>query len=79
MWVADHEYWDRYFRSFNPKHKDPSSGTCAIFCCVERFNLSEIGVIGLDWVLDGNDAWLHDAKAERAAIESLVKIIDLRS
>jgi hypothetical protein len=77
-WVADHVYWDKYFQSFNPKHPDPSSGTCAIFCVVERYAPSEIGVIGMDWVLDGNPDWFHDARAELAAIRQVVKLVDLR-
>lgn len=78
VWVADHAHWDKYFQSFNPKHPDPSSGTCAIFCVVERYAPKEIGVIGLDWLLDGNEDWLHDAKAELAAIRQVVKLVDLR-
>ena len=79
MWLADWKRWDDHFKSFGPlKHPDPSSGTCAIFCVVERWNPEEIGVIGMDYVLDGHTDWFHDAKAELRAINSVVKIIDLR-
>jgi hypothetical protein len=79
VWQADWKRWDKYFQTFKPKkHPDPSSGTCAAFCAIERWNPKEIGIIGMDWVLDGNKEWFHDARAERECLESLVKIIDLR-
>jgi hypothetical protein len=56
----------------------PSLGLCAVMGVVERWKPSEIGLIGYDWVLDGNPEWGHDAEAERRCIESLVKIVDLR-
>ena len=79
IWKADHEYWDKYYGTFNPRFPDPSNGTCAIFCVVQRWGHEEIGVIGLDWVTDGNPEWAcHDSEAELKAITNLVKIIDLR-
>jgi hypothetical protein len=79
IWQADWERWDEYYHSFGEvKHKDPSSGTCAVYCAVERFNPKEIGLIGFDYVLDNNRDWFHDARAELESIESLVTIIDLR-
>jgi len=79
VWKADHKRWDAYFKSFHPKkHPDPSSGTCAAFCAIERWNPKEIGLIGLDWVVDGNSTWFHDARVELECLKSLVKIIDLR-
>lgn len=79
VWIADYHRWDQYFRGFGPYHPDPSSGTCAIFCVIERWQPETIGVIGLDWVLDGHPDWTHDAKAERECILSLVNLVDLRN
>ena len=80
VWLADWQKWDHHYRSFGPvKHGDPSSGTCAIYCVVERWQPEEIGLIGFDYVLDNNTDWMHDAKAELASIEALVDIIDLRT
>lgn len=79
VWKADHKKWDKYFKTFKPrKHKDPSSGTCAALCAIERWNPSEIGLIGMDWVLDDNMAWFHDARAELEMLKTLVTIVDLR-
>jgi hypothetical protein len=44
----------------------------------ERWKPEKVGLIGFDWVLDGNPDWDHDAIAERACIESLVEVVDLR-
>ena len=79
IWQADWAKWDNYFRSFDPKHTDPSSGTCAVYCVVERWKPENIGLIGFDYVLDNNTDWLHDARAELASIERIVNIIDLRT
>jgi hypothetical protein len=75
--------WDKYYKQFirskrPPQRVKPSLGTCAVMGVVERWNPKEIGVIGFDNILDGNDKWEHDAIAERRCIESLVKIVDLR-
>lgn len=78
IWQADYEYWDEYFRSFDPKHPDPSSGTCAVYSVIERWHPENIGLAGFDFVLDNNTDWIHDARAERESIEQLVDIIDLR-
>lgn len=79
VWKADHKKWDKYFKTFYPrKHPDPSSGTCAALCAIERWDLKEIGLIGMDWVLDNNKTWFHDARAELEMLKSLVKIIDIR-
>ena len=79
LWQADWERWDEYFRTFDPKHPDPSSGTCAVYCVVERWAPQEIGLAGFDYVLDNNTDWLHDASAELKSIEALVNIVDLRT
>jgi len=78
VWQADFKRWDDYFLEFNPKFPDPSSGTCAVFCVIERWKPKQIGLIGFDWVLDGNSEWIHDSKAELKAICSLTEVIDLR-
>lgn len=79
VWKADHKYWDEYFKKFKPKkHPDPSSGTCAAFCAIERWGLEEIGLIGMDWVLDNNKEWFHDARAELECLKSLATVHDLR-
>ena len=82
-WYCDSEKWDKYWAQFvrmksPPQRVKPSLGTCAVFACVERWNPKEIGLIGFDNILDGNTSWEHDAIAEKACIESLVTIIDLR-
>jgi hypothetical protein len=79
LFKANHEYWDEYYRSFDPKFPDPTSGTCAIFCVMEKWKPEKIGLIGFDWVLDKNLDWFHDAVAEYKAITQLVEIIDLRT
>ena len=79
IWQADWEMWDNYFQTFDPKHPDPSSGTCAIYSVIERWKPPEIGLIGFDYVLDNNTDWLHDARAELQSVESLTNIIDLRT
>ena len=79
IWQANWRGWDNHFRTFGDvKHPDPSSGTCAVFCVVERWEPKEIGLIGFDYVLDNETDWLHDARAELEAIEDIVNIIDLR-
>ena len=79
VWQADHKKWDALFKTFKPtKHDDPSSGTCAAFCAIERWEPEELGIIGMDWVMDGNKRWFHDARAELECLKSLVTIIDLR-
>lgn len=76
--------WTEYFQGFagggkKPKMWKPSIGTMAVYMAFERWRPEEIGLIGLDWVLDGNPDWFHDAAAEKKSIEALpVKIIDLR-
>lgn len=82
-WYCDSPKWDGYWGQFvrskaPPQRVKPSLGTCAVMACVERWNPTEIGLIGYDNILDGNDKWEHDAIAEKRCIESLVKIIDLR-
>ena len=82
-WYADSVRWDKYWSGFireqvPPQRVKPSLGTCAVMAVVERWQVNEIGLIGFDNILDGNSKWEHDAIAERACIESLVKIVDLR-
>ena len=79
LWQADWEKWDDHYRSFGGKHPDPSSGACAVYCVVERWQPENIGLIGFDYVLDNNTGWIHDARAELKSIESIVNIIDLRT
>lgn len=78
IWRANYHRWQSYWRSFGPKFGKPSNGTLAVFCAVERWNTQSVGLIGMDWVLDENTEWFHDAKAELAAIRNLVEVIDLR-
>ncbi len=73
---VDSGRWDKYYKQFSKKK--PSSGLCAVFGVVERWEPKTIGLIGFDWVLDGNPDWMHDADAEKQAILSLVTIKDLR-
>lgn len=77
-WAANKTYWDDYYKRFNPKNNKPSLGTCAVFSVVERWTPKTIGLIGFDWILDGNPDWIHDADAEKRAILSLVDVVDLR-
>ncbi len=77
-WSASTKYWDNYYKQFNPKLAKPSLGTCAVFSAVERWKPKTIGLIGFDWILDGNPDWFHDAEKERQAILSLTNIVDLR-
>lgn len=80
FYQADYKYWDQYFLTFKPKRitKKPSTGTCAVFCSYERWKPEKIGLIGFDWILDGDKDWNHDPEAEKRCIESLVEIVDLR-
>ena len=80
---CDFNRWDKYYKQFvrsksPPQRVKPSLGTCAVMGVIERWNPSDIGLIGFDNILDGNTEWPHDAIAERRCIESLVNIIDLR-
>lgn len=75
--------WNAYYRRFvrsqrPPQRSKPSSGLCAVLMSYERWKPEKVGLIGFDWVLDGNPDWDHDAIAERACIESLVEVVDLR-
>ena len=83
-YYCDSARWDGYFKRFvrskrPPQRTKPSSGLCAVFGVIERWNPPSIGLIGFDWVLDGNPEWEHDAVAEKACIESLIDIVDLRT
>jgi len=83
VWFCDFKRWNAYYQRFvrakrPPQRTKPSLGTCAVFGVVERWNPDTVGLIGYDWILDGNTDWPHDAIAEKACIESLVKIKDLR-
>ncbi len=75
-YVINSRRWDNYYKRFSKKK--PSSGLCAVFGVIERWEPKTIGLIGFDWVLDGNTGWTHDANAEKQAILSLVTIEDLR-
>jgi len=83
VYFCDSQHWTSYYHQFvrekrPPQRMKPSLGLCAVFGVVERWNPDTIGLIGYDWILDGNRDWLHDAIAEKACIESLVTIKDLR-
>ncbi len=78
-YALDWRYWYGYYQTFNPKNRKPSTGTQAVFAAVQRWKPETIGLIGFDWVLDGNPDWFHDAEKERQAILSLTNIVDLRN
>ena len=75
-YTIDSKRWDAYYKQFSKKK--PSSGLCAVFGTIERWEPKTIGLIGFEWVLDGNPQWQHDSQAEKQAILSLVSIKDLR-
>lgn len=83
-WSKYEQPWTDYFQGFagggkKPKIWKPSIGTMAVYMAFERWRPEAIGLIGMDWVLDGNPDWFHDAEVEKKSIEALpVKIIDLR-
>jgi len=76
-YLIDSRRWNSYYKQFSKRK--PSSGLCAVFGAVERWEPKTIGLIGFDWILDGNPGWTHDASAEKQAILSLVNIEDLRN
>lgn len=82
LWLHDrslNRHYTPFIRSKRPPQRMKASlGLCAVLGVVDRWNPDEIGLIGFDNILDGNEEWGHDAIAERACIESLVKIVDLR-
>lgn len=83
-YYCDSKHWDKYYSNFwrsrrPPQRTKPSTGLCAVFGVVERWAPKTIGLIGFDWILDGNPEWDHDAIAEKQAILSLVNIKDLRN
>lgn len=84
VYRCDHQRWRKYHKQFvrqtrPPQRIKPSSGLCAVYAVVERWEPETIGLIGFDWILDGNPDWEHDAIAERNAILSLVNVKDLRN
>ena len=81
FYQADWKYWDEYFMQFRPSRvtKKPSTGLCAVFCIYQRWMPDTIGLIGFDWVMDGNKIWNHDPRAEKECILSLMNILDLRN
>lgn len=76
-YIVDSARWDAYYKRFSKKK--PSSGLCAVFGAIQRWEPKTIGLIGFDWVLDTNPDWQHDSQAEKQAILSLVNIKDLRN
>jgi hypothetical protein len=70
--------WYDYYAQFKPKFNKPSTGTQAVMAAVQRWQPETIGLIGFDWILDGNPGWFHDAEKERHAILTLTNIRDLR-
>lgn len=78
-WSAHCNDWLNYFKSFGSKFPKPSAGTLAVYMAFERWNPERIELIGMDWVLDGNPDWFHDAEAELKSIKGLgVELVDLR-
>lgn len=75
-YVCDSDRWNKYYQKFSKKK--PSTGLCAVFGVMERWQPETIGLIGFDGVLDGYPGWTHDAEAEKRCIESLTTIKDLR-
>jgi hypothetical protein len=75
-WYCDSQRWIKYYQSFS-KVK-PSTGLCAVFAVVERWEPERIGLIGFDWVLDGYKGWPHDSENELKCMQSLAEIVDLR-
>lgn len=83
-YFCDFDRWNKYYSKFvrekrPPQRTKPSTGLCAVFGVVERWEPKTIGLIGFDWILDGNPDWEHDAIAEKNAILSLVNVRDLRN
>lgn len=76
-YVIDSNHWDTYYKQFSKKK--PSSGLCAVFGTIERWEPKTIGLIGFDWVLDGYQDWHHDSDAELQCMLSLATIKDLRN
>lgn len=76
-YVIDSKRWDGYYKQFSKKK--PSSGLCAVFGTIERWEPKTIGLIGFDWVLDGFQDWQHDSDAELQCMLSLATIKDLRN
>ena len=69
----------KYFGFYKPKFPKPSAGTIAVYMAFERWNPERIELIGMDWVIDGNPGWFHDAEVELRSIKDLgVELIDLR-
>jgi hypothetical protein len=83
--------WIEYYNRFEPRHKKPSTGLCAVFCAIDRLAPDEIALIGYDRLLDPSDRksrkwnersmtslYGHDQRAEHECLMSLpVRIIDL--
>lgn len=83
--------WLRYWQSFEPKKKKPSTGLLAVFMALDNVAPQEIALIGFDRVLNpdntrtakwykppGHHGWGHDAHTENRALHQLpVKIIDI--
>lgn len=68
--------WLKYYRQFTTCK--PSNGLMAVFVAIDKYQPDEICLIGFDNVLDGVKSTQHKWVAERACIESLVRIIDPR-
>lgn len=80
VYRVDSNRWNGYYKRFSKKK--PSSGLCAVFSVVERWNPDTVGLIGFDWVLDGQSGHgfeNHDVKAEKRCLLSLVNVVDLRN
>jgi hypothetical protein len=91
-WFNDPLHWINYYKSFNPRHKKPSTGLCAVFMAIDKIAPDEIALIGFDRLLDPTDMksrkatddrkylysmYGHDQRAEHECLMSLpVKIID---
>ena len=68
--------WEDYYSQFCSAK--PSNGLMAVFVAIDKYNPEAITLIGFDNILDEVKSTQHKWKAERACIESLVRIIDPR-
>lgn len=66
--------WQKYYEKFTSAK--PSNGLMAVFVAIDKYDPDEICLIGFDNVLKGVKATQHKWAAEKACIESLVKIVD---
>ena len=68
--------WEEYYARFSSGKM--SNGLMAVFVAIDKYDPTEICLIGFDNILDEVKATQHKWDAEKRCIESLVKIIDPR-